>query len=390
MFATWEPNPVIVTVSLPNRETSNQLGTVRVALTSLDHGIVDPRRPVARGTNRIRTVSRRTVGCMRAVQAREAGGPEVLELVEVADPTPGRGQVLVKVAAAGVNFIDTYRRSGIYQVPFPHVVGSKGAGEVVALGPGVSDVSVGDRVAWSDAPGSYAELVTVAAHRLLRVPDDVDLETAGALPLQGMTAHYLCASTYPVQPGDTVLVHAAAGGVGLLLTQLVVARGGRVIGTVSTDLKAGLAHEAGADIVIRYDRLDDLTRDLPPRVREATAGEGVAAVYDGVGKATFDASLASLRPRGMMVLFGGSSGQVPPFDIQRLNAGGSLFLTRPTLGHYVATTGELRWRGDEVFEAVRAGKLTVRIGARYALADALEAHRALEGRATTGKVILVP
>ncbi|MHB1009144.1 MAG: quinone oxidoreductase family protein [Propionibacteriaceae bacterium] len=327
---------------------------------------------------------------MRAVQAREAGGPEVLELVEVADPTPGRGQVLVKVAAAGVNFIDTYRRSGIYQVPFPHIVGSEGAGEVVALGPGVGGVSVGDRVAWSDAPGSYADLVVVPADRLLPVPDEVDLETAGALPLQGMTAHYLCSSTYPVQPGDTVLIHAAAGGVGLLLTQLVVARGGRVIGTVSTDLKAGLAHEAGADIVIRYDQLDDLTKDLPPRVREVTAGEGVAAVYDGVGKATFDASLASLRPRGMMVLFGGSSGQVPPFDIQRLNAGGSLFLTRPTLGHYVATTQELRWRGGEVFEAVRTGKLTVRIGARYTLADAVEAHRALEGRATTGKVILVP
>ena len=327
---------------------------------------------------------------MRAVQARESGGPDVLQLVDVADPTPGRGQVLVNVAAAGVNFIDTYRRSGIYPGSFPHVVGSEGAGEVVALGPGVTDVSVGDRVAWSDGPGSYADLVAVPAARLLRVPDEVDLETAGALPLQGMTAHYLCSSTYPVQPGDTVLVHAAAGGVGLLLTQLVVARGGRVIGTVSTDLKAGLAHEAGADIVIRYDQLEDLTKDLPLRVREATAGEGVAAVYDGVGKATFDASLACLRPRGMMVLFGGSSGQVPPFDIQRLNSGGSLFLTRPTLGHYVATTEELRWRGDELFEAVRTGRLSVRIGARYPLADAAEAHRALEGRATTGKVILVP
>ncbi len=298
--------------------------------------------------------------------------------------------MLVKVAAAGVNFIDTYRRGGVYPVPFPHVVGSEGAGEVVALGQGVTDISVGDRVAWSEAPGSYAELVVVPAARLLRVPDDVDLETAAAVPLQGMTAHYLCTSTYPVQAGDTVLVHAAAGGVGLLLTQLVVARGGRVIGTVSTDLKAGLAHEAGADIVIRYDQLGDLTEDLPLRVREATAGEGVAAVFDGVGKATFDASLASLRPRGMMVLFGGSSGQVPPFDLQRLNSGGSLFVTRPTLSDYVATTEELRWRGGEVFEAVRTGRLTVRIGARYALADASEAHRALEGRATTGKVILVP
>jgi NADPH:quinone reductase len=327
---------------------------------------------------------------MRAVQAREAGGPDVLELVEVPDPVPERGQVLVRVAAAGVNFIDTYRRGGVYPVPFPHVVGSEGAGEVVALGAGVKDVAVGDRVAWSDAPASYADLVVVSADRLLPVPDDVDLETAAAVPLQGMTAHYLCVSTYPVQPDDTVLIHAAAGGVGLLLTQLVVSRGGRVIGTVSTDLKAGLAHEAGADIVIRYDQLDDLTNDLPRRVREASAGEGVAAVFDGVGKATFDASLASLRPRGMMVLFGGSSGQVPPFDIQRLNTGGSLFLTRPTLGAYVATTDELRWRGDEVFEAVRTGKLTVRIGARFPLADAAEAHRALEGRETTGKVVLVP
>ncbi|MBI4899373.1 MAG: quinone oxidoreductase [Actinobacteria bacterium] len=327
---------------------------------------------------------------MRAVQAREAGGPEVLELVEVPDPAPERGQVLVKVAAVGVNFIDTYRRGGVYPMPFPHVVGSEGAGEVVALGEGVTDVAVGDRVAWSDAPASYAELVVVPADRLLPVPDDVDLETAAAVPLQGMTAHYLCVSTYPVQPDDTVLIHAAAGGVGLLLTQLVVSRGGRVIGTVSTDLKAGLAHEAGADIVIRYDQLEDLTKDLPRRVREATAGEGVAAVYDGVGKATFDASLASLRPRGMMVLFGGASGQVPPFDLQRLNTGGSLYVTRPTLAYYVATRDELRWRGDEVFEAVRTGKLTVRIGARFPLADAAEAHRALEGRETTGKVVLVP
>jgi NADPH2:quinone reductase len=327
---------------------------------------------------------------MHAIQAREAGGPEVLELVELPDPTPGPGQVLVKVAAAGVNFIDTYRRGGVYPMPFPHVVGSEGAGEVVALGNGVTDVAVGDRVAWSDAPDSYAELVLVNVARLVPVPDGVDMEVASAIPLQGMTAHYLVTSTYPVQPGDDVLVHAAAGGVGLLLTQLVVARGGRVIATVSTAEKEALAREAGADVVIRYDQLTDITAELPKLVRGATGGKGVAVVYDGVGKTTFDASLASLKPRGMMVLFGGSSGQVPPFNLQRLNSGGSLFITRPTLGFYVATTEELRWRARELFEAVQAGTLNVRIGARFPLADAAEAQRSLEGRKTTGKVILVP
>ena len=327
---------------------------------------------------------------MRAIQAREAGGPEVLELVELPDPTPGPGQVLVKVAAAGVNFIDTYRRGGVYPMPFPHVVGSEGAGEVVALGEGVDGVAVGHRVAWSDAPESYAELVLVNAARLVPVPEGVDMQVAGALPLQGMTAHYMATSTYPVQPGDDVLVHAAAGGVGLLLTQLVVAHGGRVIATVSTAEKEALAREAGADVVIRYDQLGDLTAELPKLVKHATGGKGVAVAYDGVGKTTFDASLASLRVRGMMVLYGGSSGQVPPFDIQRLNAGGSLFLTRPTLGFYTTTTDELRWRAKELFDAVQAGTLNVRIGARYALADAADAQRALEGRATTGKVILVP
>jgi NADPH2:quinone reductase len=327
---------------------------------------------------------------MRAIQAREAGGPDVLELVDLPEPVPGAGQILVRVAAAGLNFIDTYRRGGVYPMPFPHVVGIEGAGVVEAVGDGVSDLAVGDRVAWSDAPGSYAELVLVPADRAVRVPAGVDLELAAALPLQGMTAHYLVTSTYPVQAGDDVLVHAAAGGVGLLLTQLVVARGGRVIATVSTADKAGLATQAGADLVIRYDQLGDLTTELPKLVKDATGGKGVAVVYDGVGRTTFDASLASLRPRGMMVLFGGSSGQVPPFDIQRLNSGGSLFLTRPTLGFYIATTEELRWRTTELFDAVLAGTLDVRIGARFALGDAADAHRALEGRATTGKVILIP
>ncbi len=327
---------------------------------------------------------------MRVIQAREAGDAGVLELVQLPDPTPGPGQVLVRVAAAGVNFIDTYRRGGVYPTPFPHVVGSEGAGVVVALGDGVADVDLGDRVAWSDAAGSYAELVVVSADRTLPVPDEVDLEVAAAVPLQGMTAHYLAASTYPVKSGDVALVHAAAGGVGLLLTQLIVSRGGRVIATVSTADKEKLARAAGADTVIRYDELGDLTSELPVLVKNATDGQGVHVVYDGVGKATFDASLASLRPRGMMVLFGGSSGQVPDFNLQRLNGGGSLFITRPSLGHYTSTRDELLWRSGEVFEAVRNGSLDVRIGARFPLAEAGDAHCALEGRATTGKVILVP
>lgn len=325
---------------------------------------------------------------MRAIQARQAGGPDVLELVDLPDPEPGAGEVAVEVAAAGVNFIDTYRRSGIYPMPFPHVVGSEGAGRVVALGDGVTSLAVGDRVAWSDSPGSYASRVLVAADRALVVPGDVDDATAAALPLQGLTAHYLATSTHPVAPGDDVLVHAGAGGVGLLLTQLAVARGGRVISTVSTDEKAALAREAGADVVIRYDELDDLTTELPALVREATGGVGVAAVYDGVGRDTFEASLASLRRRGVLVLFGGSSGQVPPFDLQRLNAAGSLFVTRPTLKDYVATPEELRERAAELFRAVRDGSLDARIGATYPLADAARAHAALESRATTGKVVL--
>jgi NADPH:quinone reductase len=325
---------------------------------------------------------------MRAIQARQAGGPDVLELVDLPDPEPGAGEVAVEVAAAGVNFIDTYRRGGIYPMPFPHVVGSEGAGRVVALGDGVTSPAVGDRVAWADAPGSYASRVLVPSDRVLVVPDDVDDATAAALPLQGLTAHYLATSTHPVAPGDDVLVHAGAGGVGLLLTQLAVARGGRVISTVSTDEKAALAREAGADVVIRYDQLDDLTAELPTLVREATGGVGVAAVYDGVGRDTFEASLASLRRRGVLVLFGGSSGQVPPFDLQRLNAAGSLFVTRPTLKDYVATPEELRERAAELFEAVRDGSLDVRIGATYPLADAARAHAALESRATTGKVVL--
>lgn len=324
---------------------------------------------------------------MRAIQAARAGGPEVLELVDLPDPTPAAGEVLVRAHAAGVNFIDTYRRSGVYAAEYPHVPGDEGAGEVVALGDGVSGLAVGDRVAWTDAPGSYAELVRVKAGRALRVPDGVDLDLAAALPLQGLTAHYLVTSTYPVQPGQSALVHAGAGGVGLLLTQLATARGARVITTVSTSEKEKLSRGAGAVEVIRYDLLRDLTAELPALVRELSGG-GVHVAYDGVGRATFDASLASLRRRGMLVLFGGSSGQVPPFDLQRLNAAGSAYVTRPKIGDYIVTTEELQLRATEVFAAVADAALTVRIGARHPLADAAEAHRALEGRATTGKVIL--
>lgn len=324
---------------------------------------------------------------MHAINVSRTGGPEVLELVDVSSPDPGPGEVLVQTAAAGVNFIDTYQRRGIYPMSMPYVPGSEGAGVVVALGEGVANLAVGDRVAWTDAPGSYAEFVLVKASRALRVPDGVGLDVAAALPLQGLTAHYLVTSTYPVADGDTILVHAGAGGVGLLLTQLAVARGATVITTVSSADKERLSRAAGASEVIRYDQLSGLSAELPALVKGLSGG-GVPVVYDGVGRSTFDASLASLRPRGTMVLFGASSGPVPPFDLQRLNAGGSLFITRPSLGHYIATDDELHARADDLFAAVAAGTLDVRIGARFPLADATAAHTALEGRATTGKVIL--
>lgn len=327
---------------------------------------------------------------MRAVQAREAGGPEVLAHVELPDPEPGAGQLLVRVAAAGVNFIDTYRRAGVYPMEYPHVVGVEGAGVVEAVGAGVTGFAAGDRVAWAEAPGSYATLALVPAANAVRVPDGLDLTVAAALPLQGMTAHYLVTSTFEVGPGHDVLLTAGAGGVGLLATQLATARGGRVITTVSSAEKAALSRAAGAVHTIDYAAMEDLASELPAVVRSLTGGEGVHVVYDGVGKATFDASLASLRRRGLLVLFGGASGQVPPFDAQRLNAGGSLFLTRPTLAHYVASRAELEWRAAEVLGAAASGDLDVRVGATFPLADAAEAHRALEGRATTGKVLLLP
>ncbi|HQY34162.1 quinone oxidoreductase [Actinotalea sp.] len=333
---------------------------------------------------------------MRVIQATAAGGPEVLSVVEAPEPVAGPGQLLVEVAAAGVNFIDTYRRSGLYPMAFPHVVGSEGAGVVLAVGPSAGDATgpataVGDRVAWlAGTAGSYAERVLVDATQAVPVPQTVDLDVAAAVLLQGATAHYLVDATFPVLPGQDVLVHAGAGGVGLLLTQLAVARGARVLTTVSSPHKEELSRAAGATDVLRYDLLGDLARELPQWVRARTGGAGVHTVFDGVGRATFDASLASLRPRGGLALFGGSSGPVPPVDPQRLAAGGSLFLTRPTLGHYVVTRAELLGRTDALLGAIAAGTLAVRIGSRYRLDQAADAHRALEGRATTGKVLLLP
>lgn len=326
---------------------------------------------------------------MRAIQARTPGGPEVLAVVDLPDPAPDPEQVVVEVAAAGVNFIDTYRRSGRYVTPFPHVVGSEGAGVVTAVGDDVTGVAVGDVVAWvAGTEGSYAERVRLVAEQAVPVPDGVPASTAAAVLLQGITAQYLVRSTFPVQTGDVVLVHAGAGGVGLLLTQLAVHLGARVVTTVSTAEKEQLSRAAGASEVIRYDLLEDLTSELPARVRELTGA--VDIVFDGVGRATFDASLASLKPRGRLALFGGSSGAVPPFDPMRLEHEGSLYLSRPSIRHYTRTRAELLERATEVLGLVRDGVLDVRIGATFPLEAAADAHRALEGRATTGKVLVVP
>ncbi|GLY65785.1 quinone oxidoreductase family protein [Amycolatopsis taiwanensis] len=320
-----------------------------------------------------------------AVQIRRTGGPEVLEVTEVEIGEPGPGQLLVDVAAAGVNYIDTYQRSGIYPLKLPVTLGMEGAGTVAAVGTDVTGFAPGDRVAWQGQLGSYAQRALISAAAAVHVPEDVSDRTAAAMMLQGVTAHYLVRSTYEVKPGDTVLVHAAAGGVGLLLVQLAKAQGARVIGTTSTEEKAQLARQAGADEIIRYDR-----EDFAEATRRITGGEGVAAVYDGVGKTTVDGSLASLRVRGTLALFGAASGPVPPIDPQRLNAAGSVYLTRPTSAHYVRTREELDWRVDELFAAVRGGKLDIRIGGTYPLADARRAHEDLQGRRTTGKLLLIP
>ena len=326
---------------------------------------------------------------MRAVQITAFGGPEILAPVELPDPRPGPGELLVDVAVAGVNYIDTYNRSGAYPVDLPFVLGQEGAGRVAALGPGdTGGFAVGDRVAWANIFGGYAERVAVPADAAVAVPDAVSDDVAVGAFLQGMTAHFLVTDCAPAGTGDTVLVHAAAGGVGLLLTQLAAARGARVLATVSTEAKADLAREAGAAEVLLTASQRGPGDDLAARVRDLTGGEGVAVAFDGVGRDTFDASLASVRRRGTLVLFGAASGPVPPVDPQRLNQAGSVYLTRPKLADYTATRAELTARAAAVFAAVADGTVAVRIGHRYPLAEAAQAHRDLEGRRTTGKVLL--
>ncbi|ABS02527.1 quinone oxidoreductase family protein [Kineococcus radiotolerans] len=321
---------------------------------------------------------------MRAVRIDRTGGPEVLTVTDLPAPEPGPGQVLVDVEAAGVNFIDTYRRGGVYPLDLPAVLGSEGAGRVARPGPGVEGFAAGQLVAWKEAPGSYAEQVLVPAAELVPVPEAVGATTAAAVLLQGLTAHYLATDTFPAAAGTWALVHAGAGGVGLLLTQVLKLRGANVLTTVSTPAKAELSRAAGADdVVVGY-------AGATPRARELTGGLGVDVVYDGVGRDTFDAGLDALRPRGLMVVFGGSSGQVPPFDVQRLNAKGSLFLTRPTLRSYTRDRAELLARTEEVFGWITAGRLDVRVGGTYPLTAARRAHEDLEGRRTTGKLLLVP
>jgi len=323
---------------------------------------------------------------MRAVVVEKLGGPEVLRVVEQPAPEPQHGQLIVQVAAVGVNYMDIYTREGVggYQpAQFPVVPGAEGAGTVTAAGAGVTEFSPGDRVAWAGVPHSYAEQAAVPAARAVPVPPGVDLQVAAAVILQGLTAHYLCFSTYPVRKGDVAVVHAAAGGVGLLLTQLVKQRGGIVVATTSGGEKADLARRAGADHVVGYG-------EFRAAVAEVTGGRGCDVVYDGVGQATFDDGLAALRPRGMMVLYGAASGQVPPFDPQRLNYEGSLYLTRPTMGSYVADRDELLWRSGDLFGWLAEGLLDVRIGGTYPLAEAARAQEDLAGRRTTGKLLLLP
>ena len=320
----------------------------------------------------------------RALVVTRHGGTEVLEVQDRTAGSPARGQVLVRPVASGVNFIEVYQREGIYNTSPPFVLGAEGAGTVEEVGPDVADVAVGDTVAWTAMPGSHADLVVGPADALVPVPAGVSAEVAAAVMLQGLTAHYLVHSTFPVREGQTALVHAAAGGVGQLLVQMIAEHGATVIGTASTEAKAAKARSLGAAEVIRYDQVPDLAA----AVRAANGGRGVEVVYDGVGRSTFDASLASLARRGMLVLFGAASGPVPPVDPQRLNSGGSLFLTRPTLGDYTATREELLWRAGEVLNAVADGSLQVEIGGRYSLVDAARAYQDLEGRRSTGKLLL--
>jgi len=320
---------------------------------------------------------------MKRIQVNETGGPDNMQLAEVPTPAPGPKQALVRIAATGVNFIDVYYRIGLYKADLPVTLGNEAAGTVEAVGPEVSEVAVGDRVAYAMTRGSYAEFAVVPAAQLVKIPDGVDFQTAAAAMLQGMTAHYLTHSTYPLKSGDTCLVHAAAGGAGGLIVQMAKMLGARVFGTVSTEEKARIAREHGADEAILYTQ-----QDFEAEVKRLTGGRGVDVVYDSVGKTTFDKSLNSLRPRGLMCLFGASSGPVPPFDPTILNGKGSLFLTRPSLGYYVLTRQELLWRAGDVLSWVAAGKLKLRIDHTYPLAEAATAHRDLESRKTAGKLLL--
>jgi NADPH2:quinone reductase len=322
---------------------------------------------------------------MKVIRVHEYGGPAAMRLEDLPTPAPRPGEVLVRVEASGVNYLDTYQRSGQYKVPLPYALGQEGAGVIEAVGTGVAGLAAGSRVAWTNVPGSYATHTLVPAEKAVPVPDGVEARMAGAVMLQGMTAHYLAHSTYRLKEGDSCLVHAGAGGVGLLLTQMARAAGARVITTVSTEDKARLSREAGADEVVLYTR-----QDFAEAVRALTDGKGLAVVYDSVGKDTFDKSLACLAPRGLLVLYGQSSGAVTPIDPQVLSARGSLFLTRPTLGHYLLTREELLSRAADCFSWMASGRLKVRIGAEFPLAEAARAHEALEGRRTTGKVLLVP
>jgi NADPH2:quinone reductase len=322
---------------------------------------------------------------MQAIQVSQVGGPEVLTLTDLPVPSPKPNEALVEIKATGVNFIDVYFREGRYPAQLPFVNGQEAAGVVVEIGSEVTNVQRGDRVAYTSALGSYAQFAAVPASRLVKIPDELDFQQAAAAMLQGMTAHYLLYSTYPLKKGETALIHAAAGGVGLLLVQMAKRIGARVIGTAGTQEKTQLARDAGADECIVYTEADFETE-----TRRLTVGKGVEVVYDGVGKATFDKDLNVLRPRGYLVLFGGSSGAVPPFDLIKLSQKGSLFITRPTLAHYTATREELEWRANDVLGMIARGDLKLRIHKTYPLADAAEAHRDLEGRKTTGKLLLTP
>jgi NADPH2:quinone reductase len=328
---------------------------------------------------------------MHAVEVAATGGPEVLKLVDRPQPSPGAGEVLIRTEAVGVNYVDTYFRSGVYPAELPFVLGNEAAGTVAEVGAGVTTLGAGDRVVTAAASGAYAQYCTAPASLVAPIPRGIDSDVAAAVLLKGTTAHYLIKSVYPVQPGDTVLLHAGAGGVGLILTQWATALGARVITTVSTPAKAELSRLAGAVEVLDYPGPDaGDAAAFGARIRELTDGNGVAAVYDGVGAATFDASLASLAVRGTLALFGAASGPVPPMDPQRLNAAGSVYLTRPSLAHFTRSADEFSWRAGELFEAITKGSIEVTVSRRYPLTEAADAHRDLQGRKTTGSIVLVP